>query len=160
MADGEGMILGLIVEGQGEVTAAPTLIRHIARDLSIYAQLRFKVCRVPRSELIQAGELERAVEALTRQIGRNQPLLILLDADDDCPRDLAERLTLRCRTRHADVRVSVVIANCEYEAWFLAAAKSLAGKSGAKEWLSQHETRAKLLANKAPIFVLRVDGSG
>jgi hypothetical protein len=78
--------------------------------------------------------------------------LILLDADDDCPKDLAETIRTRCYSAHADVTVSVVIAKREYEAWFLAAARSLAGQcgladqldppadpelvSGAKEWLT------------------------
>jgi hypothetical protein len=103
--------------------------------------------------LIQPGELERAVEALTRQIGRGRPLLVLLDADDDCPKDLAESLKTRCHITHSDVSISVVIALKEYEAWFLAAARSLAGQRGlpehleppadpeslrgAKEWLTQ-----------------------
>ena len=146
--------LGLIVEGHGEEEAAPTLIRHIARSFSFHASIKFAVRRVPKSQLVQPGELERAVEALTRQIGRNQPFLILLDADDDCPKDLAENLRARCQTEHADVRISIVIAKREYEAWFLAAAKSLAGQrglaeqldppidpesvQGAKEWLTAH----------------------
>jgi hypothetical protein len=78
--------------------------------------------------------------------------LILLDADKDCPANLAHSLLERCRKEHSDVLVSVVVAKCEYEAWFLAAAESLAGQGGlpadlsaphdpesmrgAKEWLS------------------------
>src|SRR5258708_39374043 len=71
-----------------------------------------------------------------------------------CPKDLAEKLKARCHAKHADVRISIVIAKREYEAWFLAAAKSLAGQrglaeqldppidpesvQGAKEWLTAH----------------------
>lgn len=99
------------------------------------------------------GEQEAAPAlTLTRQIGRGQPLLVLLDADDDCPRDLADNLKARCHTDHADVAISIVIAKKEYEAWFLAAPRSLAGQrglveqpdppndpelvQGAKEWLT------------------------
>ena len=116
--------------------------------------IKFEVRRVPKSQLVKPGELERAVEALTRQIGRRQPLLVLLDADDDCPKDLAGSLEARCRVNHADVTISIVIAKKEYEAWFLATARSLAGQrglkeqlapptdpesiQGAKEWLTKH----------------------
>jgi hypothetical protein len=56
--------------------------------------------------------------------------LVLLDADDDCPKDLADKLKDRCHANHADVAISIVIAKKEYEAWFLAAARSLAGQHG------------------------------
>lgn len=135
MASGEGVTLGLIVEGHGEEQAAPTLIRHIARVFSFHASISFSVRRVPKSQLVQPGELERAVEALTRQIGRGQPVLVLLDADDDCPKNLAEKLKARCHAKHADVTISIVIAKKEYEAWFLAAARSLAGHGGLAEKL-------------------------
>ena len=135
MASEEVVTLGLIVEGHGEEEAAPTLIRHIARELSFHASIRCEVRRVPKSQLIQPGELERAVEALTRQIGRRQPVLVLLDADDDCPKDLAEKLRARCHAKHADLTISIVIAKREYEAWFLAAARSLAGQRGLAEQL-------------------------
>jgi hypothetical protein len=59
----------------------------------------------------------------------------LLDADDDCPRDLAADLKARCYVAHPDVLISIVIAKKEYEAWFLAAARSLAGKRGLREQL-------------------------
>jgi hypothetical protein len=150
----QSVTLGLIVEGHGEEQAAPTLIRHIARAFSFHAAIRCAVRRIAKSQLLQPGELERAVEALTRQIGRRQPLLILLDADDHCPKDLAGNLKARCDSKHADVSIAIVIAKREYEAWFLASARSLAGRrglaeqldapaepeeiKGAKEWLTAH----------------------
>jgi hypothetical protein len=154
MPSQEGITLGLIVEGHGEEQGAPVLIRHIAQAFSFYASVRFEVRRVPKSQLVQPGELERVIEALTRQIGRNRPLLVLLDADDDCPKNLADELKVRCLAKHSDVTISIVIAEREYEAWFLAAARSLAGQGGlalqldppinpesirgAKEWLTAH----------------------
>ena len=110
--------------------------------------------RVPKSQLLKPQELERAVEALTRQIGRYQPILVLIDADEDCPKELAANLRARCQAQHADVTISIVVAKKEYEAWFLAAANSLSGRrgllehlnppsdpesvQGAKEWLTAH----------------------
>jgi hypothetical protein len=146
--------LGLIVEGHGEEDATPVLIRHIARVHGCQTSIKCSVRRVPKSQLVKPRELERAVEALTRQIGRSQPILVLLDADKDCPKELAASLTARCRAEHADVTIAIVIAKKEYEAWFLAAASSLAGcrglakhlvppsepesVQGAKVWLTAH----------------------
>ena len=147
--------IGCIVEGQGDVLGLPILIKRIVQyrhpDFVMSCELR----RIQRSQLVQEGQLERAVEALTRQVGRSTPLLVLLDADKDCPVALARDLLKRCDSAHRDVSVSIVIATCEYEAWFLAGADSLAGKGGlgvvsapsepdavrgAKEWLSARMT--------------------
>jgi hypothetical protein len=55
-------------------------------------------------------------------------ILVLLDADDDCPAKCGIQLLHRARGARSDKRVAVVLANREYEAWFLAAAPSLAGR--------------------------------
>ena len=83
-------------------------------------------------------------------------VLVLLDADDDCPAALGPALLERARAARSDVPISVVLANREFEAWFIAAAESLAGTHGfpadltapadpekirgAKEWLGQRKT--------------------
>lgn len=152
MVPTESMTLGLVVEGHGEEQAAPALIRRLARSSDFLAAIECKTRRVSKSKLLQPRELERLIEALARQIGRNNPILVLLDADDHCPSHLAEGLMARCRVDHRDVAVSIVVAKREYESWFLAAARSLAGKrglgqqleppvdpesiQGAKEWLT------------------------
>src|ERR1700730_9145008 len=66
MATPAGITLGLIVEGHGEVQAAPTLIRHIARASNFNPSIKCVVRRVSKSQLLQPGELERVVEVLTR----------------------------------------------------------------------------------------------
>lgn len=55
-------------------------------------------------------------------------VLILLDADKDLPCDLAPKLLSRAKAAARDCPASVVLAKCEYEAWFLASANGLAGK--------------------------------
>ena len=55
---------------------------------------------------------------------------MLLDADDDCPSDLAPALLRRAKRARPDRDIRVVLAKTEYEAWFLAAAESIAGKRG------------------------------
>ena len=133
----EDVRVGLIVEGHGEEQAAPVLIRRIAHERGFYNHIICSVRRVSKSQLIRPTELERAVEALARQIGREKPILILIDADEDCPATLSAGLKDRCSTSHADLSVSIVVANREYEAWFLAAATSLAGHRGLSERLAR-----------------------
>jgi hypothetical protein len=98
------------------------------------------------------------------RVGPGGRVLVLLDADDDCPANLARFLLERARG-HTDLDVSVVLAKREFEAWFLAAAESLRGRRGlshdlsapghpedvrgAKEWLSHRRTDGH--AYSAPI---------
>jgi Domain of unknown function (DUF4276) len=148
------LTLGCIVEGRADELALPVLLRRIVRAIDPAVAIRVASRRITKSRLIRPGELERQIETLTRQIGRNSPVFVLIDADRDCPKTLAPNLSRRCRAAHADVDVSIVVAKCEYEAWFIAAASSLAGKRnlttplsspsdpeeirGAKEWLTAH----------------------
>lgn len=53
-------------------------------------------------------------------------VLVLLDADDDCPRDLAHTVGNALGNRWGP-GAEVVAANREYEAWFLAGIESLRG---------------------------------
>ena len=60
-------------------------------------------------------------------------ILVLFDADDDCPAKLAPKIG---RWAHdvADGRpCPIVMANREYEAWFLASIESLRGQRGIRE---------------------------
>lgn len=146
------LTIGCIVEGHGDGFGLPVLARRLASEVRNDLLLKFEVRRVPKSQVLRADGLENALAALSRQIGRAAPILVLLDADKDCPVAVASHLLRRCGVAHADLMVSVVIAKCEYEAWFLAAAESLCGDvglrngecsppepeaiRGAKEWLS------------------------
>jgi hypothetical protein len=152
----------LIVEGEGEVSAAPSLIHRIARHYELDQQYNV-ICPRPinlkgkgrfhNSKL----DYEKSLKLAKFHIGEEKgAILVLLDADDDCPRQLAEGLLERTRSEGMDVPFGVVVANSEYETWFIAAFASLveapeAGfkqpseylenpeeKRGAKEWLSKH----------------------
>ncbi len=129
-----------IVEGHGEVTAVPLLLRRIWRDLLAgeYVDVLQPV-RVPRSKVIRrpgtggsesvvdGTELSRAIELATYKIeNRGDPdtpalILVLFDANSDCPATLAPRL---CASA-PQANVVCVLAKVEYETWFVAAANSL-----------------------------------
>jgi hypothetical protein len=149
-----------IVEGQGEVTAVPLLIRRI---VAVYAPEAYahvaRPIRVKRDALVRAEGIENAIELAARQTGPEDSVLVLLDADKDCPFELARTLTERAQRKRPDRAVRVVVAKCEFEAWFLAAAQSLSGRNGlpqdlkppadpeavrdAKGWLSARMSRGQ-----------------
>ena len=118
-----------IVEGHGEVESVPLLVRRLAAEIAAERLPEVpKPIRVGRMKLLKQGELERSVELAARQTGDGGGVLILLDADDDCPKDLAENLLSRARAARGDRQIRVVLAKREFEAWFLAAAESIAGE--------------------------------
>jgi hypothetical protein len=84
--------------------------------------------RVHRGSVVKEGELERAIELVARKVGPDGPILVLLDADDDCAATLGPELLGRAKAARSDRRIGVVFAVREYEAWFLAAAESLRGQ--------------------------------
>jgi hypothetical protein len=136
-----------IVEGDGEVKALPKLLFRIARQFSV--DLRVPApARVHKGRLVAAGGVERAVSAAAQRVGAAGGVLVLLDADDDCPAELGPDLLGRARAARSDVLVSVVLANHEFEAWFLAAAESLAGSHGFPAGLSAPPDPEKIRGTK------------
>ena len=145
-----------IVEGHGEVKALPILLRRIALSLSPHSPIEaLRPNRVKRQRIVNPGELERYVELAARQTGPDGAILILLDADDECPADLASDLLRRAKAARSDRRIRAVLAKMEYEAWFIAATRSIASEYGsdvrpppdpeaisdAKGWLGQNVLR-------------------
>ena len=122
-----------IVEGHGEVESIPLLLRRLHGESStlVFPEIRQNdVIRIPRSRLLRDGELERTVELAARRAGPQGCVLIVLDADDDLPCELVPRLLVRARTGRPELALGLVLARREYEAWFLAAARSLRGHVG------------------------------
>jgi hypothetical protein len=143
-----------IVEGHGEVVAVPILLRRISGLIDptfpLYVPPPF---RVPKARLLKDGELERSVELAARKAGPDGGIFILIDADESCPATLGPELLARAERVRGNFPISVVLAKWEFEAWFIAAAGSLAGTRGlppdltgpadpeaivaAKQWLGQ-----------------------
>jgi hypothetical protein len=132
-----------IVEGHGEERAVPVLLRRWfrhrrydnfeTRDLAIRAS-GSGALKCPHDEKEDLGiEAYVAIAAAERPDG----ILVMLDADDECvkraksqERGLGPELRDRARAVAPHIPIEVVIANREYEAWFLAALPALrrAGK--------------------------------
>ena len=125
-----------IVEGDGEVGAVPILLRRLAEragrhDIEVQPPIR-----VHRDKFLRQDQEFRRMLLLAQAKAQGGTVLILLDADDDCPVTLAQEVHSKVVQWGISVRVLVVIANREYEAWFLAAAESLAGRRGLLRELS------------------------
>ena len=122
------MRIATIVEGHGECEAVPILIRRIAQRLGKADPPEIdRPIRIPKSRLLKETGIERAVDLAARLAGPDGRILVLVDADDDCPAEVGPALLSRAKQSRYDRRIGVVLAKREFEAWFLAALPSLAG---------------------------------
>lgn len=125
-------VIASIVEGDGEVTALPILLRRVGvwqspeKGFNVLPPIRVRRDRFLNRE----KEFQRMLLLAAAKCGASGWILVLLDADDDCPAELGAQVLKRARGVVPHRRVSVVLANREYEAWFLASAESLHGHRG------------------------------
>lgn len=126
------MTISSIVEGHGEVSALPVLLRRIGvwRSPGEALDIRHPI-RTHRDRFLnRPAEFQRQLILASRQVRNTGWVLVLLDADDDCPAELGATLQKRIGDTLPRARVSVVLANREFEAWFLGAGASLNGRRG------------------------------
>lgn len=126
------MKVATIVEGDGEVLALPILLRRLVGWRSPEHQPDILMpIRVRRDRFInKSEECERHFKLAAAKCGLGGWVLVVLDADDDCPAQLATELIARAQSWIPHRRVSIVLAKREFEAWFIAAAQSLDGFRG------------------------------
>lgn len=145
--------VGMVVEGHGDEEALPILVRRIAVEVApAVAFHTTRPIRIPKGKLLKSGELERAVTLAKLKCGPEHIILVVLDADDHCPAELAPTLLARVQGI-PNTRAAVVLAKREFETWFIAGILSLRGQrgvrtdaepphnpeeiTGAKEWLTK-----------------------
>lgn len=155
----EPFVLVPIVEGDGEVQALPVLLRRLAATIApdLLIEVRSGM-RVNRGNLLKAGELERYIDLATRLHQGHGGVIMLVDADDDCAATLGPELQARAGAARPDSVASVVLAVREYEAWFLAAAASLAGRRGLPHELAGPTSPEGIRDAKGWIQSRRTDG--
>jgi Domain of unknown function (DUF4276) len=121
------MKLSVIVEGHGETEAVRFLVQRIANEfLGLNLWTLPHTVRVSRGTMLQRPkELASYLQLANQKISKAGTILLLLDADDDCPAKLGPELLAKVCALRPDLRLSVVLANREYEGWFLAASESL-----------------------------------
>lgn len=126
------MAVASIVEGEGEVAALPLLLRRLARWRSPARAVNvLPPIRVYKDRFLnRPEEFSRHLKLAAAKCGEAGWILILFDADDDCPAHKGVAVLAQAQAVIAHRRVAVVLANREYEAWFIAAAESLDGCRG------------------------------
>jgi hypothetical protein len=128
--------IAIIVGGHGECEAVPILIRRIASEIDeSLSPVVLHPFRVHEDRLRKEAELERYIELAARKLDGNGGVLVLIDCDwsGSCPKVDAPPLLRRARACRPDMKVSVVLANREFEAWFIAASRSISGKRGLRD---------------------------
>ena len=118
-----------IVEGHGEVEAAPVLLRRLlaaanCQNVGVGRPIRRTQSQLRSKEGIQAGVRLALLQPECAAV------VILFDGEDDCPRQLAAQVRTWARAVAAGTPCDVVVAYREYETWFLAALESLRGQYG------------------------------
>ena len=129
-----------IVEGRGEMEAAPVLLRRILYE----RRDRYDVSVLPPKNANGKGRLVRRFEDFLGYAAITDgcaAILVLLDSDDDCPKELGIEMASRARAAAVNIPTVVVCAKREYESWFLASDEDFQGDaeeySGAKQWLNR-----------------------
>ncbi|WP_140847812.1 DUF4276 family protein [Paracoccus sp. FO-3] len=123
-----------IVEGHGEVDAVPLLVRRVLHEeLLIFDCSIITPYRLPRSKIGKFDDdLLKAVQFGGLKIaGGAGGVMIVADADDDCPAEMHGRFIEFCNQNGFNFPVSFVLANREYEAWFIACGENMR----AHEWV-------------------------
>jgi hypothetical protein len=152
------LVVAVIVEGHAEVESVPFLLRRIFAELGALDVQVAHPFRVKRNLVVKPGELERAISQTIRDRVGVGGIILLIDSDDDCPKELALQLLGRAKEA-TQMPVSVVLAVREIECWFLGSKESLRGVNGvtetaaappnrenirgAKEHLTQNMTRGR-----------------
>jgi len=118
-----------IVEGHGEVEAAPVLLRRLlaeadCQNIGVGRPIRRTQAQLRSKEGIQAGVRLAILQPECAAV------VILFDGEDDCPKELAAQVRAWARAAAVGTPCDVVVAYREYETWFLAALESLRGHYG------------------------------
>ena len=125
-----------IVEGHGEERAVPHLIRRWLRRRQLHQSfvvpdlaINAKGCGRLKAayDRVRHVGIEHYVKAALRN--RADAILVVVDADGECANraagnGLGPELLARARAAATQLPLAVVVANREYEAWFLASLTS------------------------------------
>lgn len=124
------IVIAPIVEGHGEVSSVPILLRRISIWQNPDVPIRVLApIRVPRDRFLNKTEdFRRYLLLAGTKTGLGGWIPVILDADFDCPATLAPELLARAQQIVPAQDVSIILANREYEAWFIASSASLHGK--------------------------------
>ncbi len=122
-----------LVEGDGDADALPELMARILRE----KYNRYDVVVLQgKTKVVKANGRRNLEKKLDKFLGhaQNKPecraILVLVDADSECPVTLAQQLSLRCVEIGTKSPVQIVCAHRSYESWFLASLNTIKGRHG------------------------------
>lgn len=118
-----------IVEGHGEVEAAPVLLRRLIAEANCHHVGVGRPIRRTQSQLHSKEGIQAGVRLALLQ-PECAAVVILFDSEDDCPKERGAEVRAWAREVADGKPCDVVIAYREYETWFLAAVESLRGNYG------------------------------
>ena len=119
------MSISAIVEGHGDEPAVRILAHRL---LDAHSRWDMRVGRIQNAK--GKPRLVRKFENFIRYASFDkgcQAVLVVVDADNDCPVDLAKGLSRRAVGLGLQIPVAIVVPHHEFEAWFVAALDESAG---------------------------------
>jgi len=120
-----------IIEGHSEVDAIPVLIRRLLMDLDAPDVQCLKPWRIKRDQVVNGESVLRdKIRAALMDRENVGAIVVLLDAEDDCPMELVRMLKKRCKVLQNIPPLSIIIAKRKLECWFLGAKESIQGVRG------------------------------
>ena len=129
-----------IVEGPGDKTAAPVLLRRVLQERLDRYEFEVEQPKQAKGKGNLIKRLENFIAHASRTPGCTA-ILVLLDADRDCPVELGIQLASRALVTAVGMPIAVVCAKRRYESWFLASDDNFTGDAeqfgGAKDWLTR-----------------------
>jgi hypothetical protein len=175
--------LAPIVEGEGEQKCLPRLLHRIwnMAETAERLQVLDPPLGKPRSRIVQKKHLQDYVTGAflrLHQSAKNDRsarfvVLILIDSEGDCPKDLAPQLINWAKSARSDADIACVLPHPMFETWFAAAAPSLRGFNGlpadltepddpegqrlGKPWLRKHLARKYSETVDQSQFTARMD---
>lgn len=106
-----------IVEGDGDRKAVPGLVRRILWQCGRYdLQVAARAIATKGKPSLRKKFKHHLQYALANKC---TAILVLLDADGECPRTEVGDLVSNANALNLDVPVAIVYAKCEYETWFI-----------------------------------------
>jgi len=150
--------IATIVEGQSEVDSIRVLLERLLYErLQVSGIVIAEPFRVKRQRVVKENNLEKAIDTVLIDRKNVKGILVILDADKDCPSELGQDLF--CRADNVtNVAVDVVLPNRNFESWFLAGKSSLSCDQRFPDHIESYDSPECITATKTHLSDNMKDG--